>query len=81
LLIAQIFNTTLFGSLWIRSSAMRQSNTSTELLMLAVAPEYGQSTLVLPTFYLTYSNSHHSADEHPETEVIGVDMAPVQPNK
>jgi hypothetical protein len=49
--------------------------------MLAVAPEYGQSTLVLPTFYLTYSNSHHSADEHPETEVIGVDMAPVQPNK
>jgi hypothetical protein len=33
------------------------------------------------TFRLKRHNSFHPADEHPETEVLGVDMAPVQPHK
>jgi hypothetical protein len=49
--------------------------------MLVVAQEYGPSTLVFTTPFLTYCNSHHAADAHPETEVLGVDLAPVQPHK
>jgi hypothetical protein len=50
--------------------------------MLVAEPEYGLSTLV---YYSPVSTipplTDYPADAHPETEVLGVDLVPVQPHK
>jgi hypothetical protein len=63
---------------------MRLSSMSTAPWTPGAGQESGPSTSVRllsldPPPHATYST--HPADAHPEAEVIGIDLAPVQPHK